>query len=104
MIWYHGTTQKAWDEIKREGLLWGRRYIIDEQGNVVKEVSRCTYLAADPEEAKQYGEVLLKVEYDPMSKNGMPKIWNNKPSNNYLLNCWQMRVYEPISLTNVTLL
>lgn len=92
MVFYHRTTQEVWDIIQNEGILWGRRFVVDNNGNPIKEVERCTYLAVDKEEAEQYGNVVLKVEYNPFKK---PK------HNNYIKDCWQVRVYEPIPLTDV---
>lgn len=77
---------------KKSGVLFGRRYITDTEGNRLKEVDRYTYLAVDIEEAKHYGDVLLLVEYDPMK---------NKKQNNYMEGCWQVRVYEPIPIDNI---
>ena len=91
MIFYHGTSQESWKTIQQEGFLYGRRYIIDNNGKIIKEVSRCTYLATDLEEAKHYGEVVLQVEYDPKSSK----------HNNYIDGCWQLRVYEPIPLSQI---
>lgn len=92
MIFYHGTTKENWNKIQEEGILFGRRYITDKEGNLLKEVDRCTYLAVDIEEAKCYGDVLLLVEYDPMK---------HKKRNNYIEGCWQVRVYEPIPIDNI---
>ena len=86
MIFYHGTNEETWQEIQKEGILFGRRF----WGN--KEVDRCTYLAVDIEEAKCYGDVVLEVEYDP---------YKHKKLNNYIEDCWQLRVYEPILITNI---
>lgn len=93
MKFYHGTSKENWDAIQKEGFLFGRRYMIDSNGNTVKEFDRCTYLAVDLEEAKCYGDVVLQVEYDP---------FKNKKKNNYIDGCWQIRVYEPIPLSDVT--
>ena len=90
---YHGTTKENWEKIQAEGVLFGRRYITDANGNPLKEVSRCTYLAVDIREAMCYGDVVLSVEYDPLK---------NKKANNYIEGCWQVRVYEPISVENLT--
>ena len=90
MIFYHGTSKENWNTIQKEGILWGRRYITTNNG--IKEVDRCTYLAVDKEEAEQYGDVVLKVEYNPFI---------NPTHNNYIENCWQVRVYEPIPLTDI---
>lgn len=92
MIFYHGTTQENWDKIQKEGVLFGRRYITDAEGNPIKEVGRCTYLAIDIEEAQCYGNVILSVEYNPLK---------NKKANNYIDGCWQVRVYEPIPIDNI---
>lgn len=92
MVFYHGTSKENWAAIQKEGILFGRRFIVDNDGNPIKEVDRCTYLAVDKEEAEQYGDVVLKVEYSPFQT---PK------HNNYIDGCWQVRVYEPIPLTDI---
>ena len=92
MTFYHGTSKENWEAIQKEGVLYGRRYILGENCFPLKEVDRCTYLAVDLEEAKYYGEVVLQVEYDPFKR---------KKRNNYIEGCWQVRVYEPIPLTDV---
>lgn len=91
MVFYHGTTKDKYKEILKEGVLFGRRYIVDDNGTPIKEVDRCTYLASDIEEARCYGDVILCVEYEPsLSKK-----------NNYVDACWQFRVYEPIPIANI---
>lgn len=82
MKFYHGTSQETWNKIQKEGCLFGVR----------NAPSRCTYLAMDKEEAVQYGDVVLEVDYDPTV---------NPEMNNYYDGCWQMRVYEPISLKDI---
>jgi hypothetical protein len=85
MKWYHGTNKKAWELIKKERLLFGfDRFKHDSP--------RKTYLAADMQEAKCYGDVLLEVEYNPLVHPEM---------NNYVPDCWQIRVYEPIPIKNI---
>jgi len=49
--------------------------------------SRVTYLANDFCEAVNYGDVVLKVEYDPTKKK-----WKN----NWVPHGWQHREYRPI--------
>ena len=93
MIFYHGTSQENWKAIQQEGFLYGRRYITDSNGNILKEINRCTYLATDLEEAKHYGDIVLQVEYDPKASE----------HNNYIDGCWQLRVYEPIPLSQIKL-
>ena len=95
MTFYHGTTSENWKLIQNEGVLYGRRYIIGNDGTIINEVDRCTYLATDVDEAKCYGDVVLQVHYDPSE---------NKKKNNYIDGCWQVRVYEPIPLENVKVL
>lgn len=85
MKWYHGTNRKAWELIKKEGILFG----VD---RFKHDAPKKTYLATDIEEAKCYGDVLLEVEYNPFIH---PKM------NNYVYDCWQIRVYEPIPLKNI---
>lgn len=91
MIFYHGTSKENWNAIQKEGILYGRRFVTDDNGNIIKEVDRCTYLATDLEEAKCYGDVILQVKYNPL----------NSKHNNYKEGCWQVRVYEPIPLSNI---
>ena len=92
MTFYHGTTEENWKKIQNEGVLYGRRYVLNNDGTIQKEVDRCTYLAVEKKEAKCYGNVVLEVEYDPFL---------HKDKNNYMEGCWQVRVYEPINLKNV---
>ena len=80
---YHGTSEQTWSDIQIEGVLFGKRPYAK---------SRCTYLTPDIEEAKRYGDVVLRVLYDPAEHPDM---------NNYVEGCWQFRVYEPISLIKV---
>lgn len=89
MKFYHGTSRENWEAIQQEGILFGRLLVNN------KEVSRCTYLAVDLAEAKCYGEVVLEVEYDP---------YKHKKMNNYIEDCWQLRVYEPIPLTDIKII
>ena len=89
-IFYHGTSLENWNKIKEEGILFGKRHFTLD--GVEQELSRCTYLAVDKEEAKHYGDVLLEVEYNPEE---------DKKNNNFIHNCWQLRVYSPIPISKV---
>jgi len=82
MIFYHSTSQLNWERIQTEGVLWGIR----------NAPSRCTYLAVEKQNVKPSMDVILKVEYEP--KAG---------SDNYVTGCWQIRVYDPIPLSDVEL-
>lgn len=99
MTFYHATSRENWEKIQEEGVLFGRRYIVDKTGKkVIKEVNRCTYLAVELEDAVPFGDVLLQVEYDPFKDKG------RRLHNNYIEGCWQIRVYEPIPLEDVKLI
>lgn len=54
-IWYHGTSDHAWKKIQKEGKLLG----------VHNNGRRFTFLCRNKEEAGLYGNVTLRVEYDP---------------------------------------
>ena len=98
MIWYHGTSQENWKKIQEEGVLFGKRYIRDINGNI-KELSRCTYLTQDIAEAALYGDVVLEIQYNPRDSRGRVKCDNTGfQVNNYCEGCWQIRVYEPIEI------
>lgn len=83
MKFYHGTSEENWGKIKKEGILYGRRYVLNNDGTVHHEVDRCTYLAT--------GDVVLEVDYNPL----------NSKHNNHTEGCWQVRVYEPIPLSQI---
>jgi len=87
MKFYHGTNQHGLDETIKQGFLLHKR--------VVKGYNPdpCTYLAINEKEARQYGDIVLGVEYDPLK---------NPKMNNYQDGCWQLRVYEPIPIKNIT--
>ena len=105
MVFYHGTSKEAWKDIQNEGILFGRRYVLNNDGSIHHELDRCTYLAINKEEAKQYGDIILEVNYNPYDEKGNIKT-NKKglPLNNYIPNGWQLRVYEPISINNIKVL
>lgn len=56
-IWYHGTSEQAWKQIQKEGKLWGEH----------KDNRRFTHLCVDKEEASMYGNVIIRVEYNPIN-------------------------------------
>ena len=89
MRFYHGTNKFGLQAIQKQGFLLHKRVILDDFGEPSKifKPSPCTYLAVDIEEAKQYGDIILEVEYNPHK---------NPEMNNYQKDAWQVRVYEPI--------
>lgn len=86
MEFYHGTSKSKYQNILKEGILYG----VEE--NVIH---RRTYLTPDINEARCYGDVVLKVHYNPEEHIG---------KHNYVEGCWQFRVYEPIDLKDVELI
>ena len=93
MIFYHGTTEEAWEQITKDGELFGYDRILSNDRKTVLQEFRKTYLATDIEEAKCYGDVILEVEYDPYKKGARCNGFNE--------DCWQIRVYEPIPISNI---
>lgn len=79
MMFFHGTTSKAWRAIQADGALRSR-----------------TYLSPSLEMAVKYGPVVLLVEYGPGSLRD--NYGHNPPPGKY---CWQFAVFEPISLAQV---
>lgn len=93
MIFYHGTTEEAWEQIKKDGELFGYDRILSNDRKTVLQEFRKTYLAVDREEAECYGAVVLEVEYDPYRKDAQCNSFNK--------DCWQLRVYEPIPINKI---
>lgn len=105
-IFYHGTSQKNWKKIKKEGVLWGYNTHVDPNGKKYRGY-RYTYLTPDIDIAKEYGEILLEVNYKPVGVNGqqidnycfdyeIPK--KDRKQGAY---CWQFSVFVPIELKQV---
>jgi len=88
IMMYHGTCVDGWAETQQQGFLLHRRFIDD------KEISPCTYLATDLEEARCYGEYVLEVQFDPVVD--VP--------NNYHPDAWQCRCYATIPIDRITLI
>lgn len=90
MLFYHGTSTKAWEEIQQEGVLWG------------KHSYRYTYLSPCINVAKHFGDdVLLEVEYTPIGVNGegIDNYCFDEPKDGAF--CWQFSVFKPIPINNV---
>lgn len=81
-VWYHGTSKRAWQRIRKEGALWG----------VHKNGSRFTYLALEKEEADCYGDITLKVEYDAVE---------DIRDNNFYPDCLEVKVINPIKISKI---
>lgn len=82
-IWYHGTTREAWEQIVKDGFLWGK----PKNSN-----RRFTYLAREKEEANLYGEVTIQVNYNPE---------DDLENNNYTPECLDMKVSSQISISRL---
>lgn len=91
MTFFHGTTAANWEIIQKRGYLLNDRWVDKENGER-QAISPCTYLAVDQEEAACYGPVVLQVEYQPGAI---------ADADNYVEDCWQVRVYVPIPLANI---
>jgi len=103
MKFYHRTTEKRWESIQKEGVLWGLPYTYFktwEEAEKRKEnwdgYPRYTYLSPT-DQGESYGTVLLEVEYFP----------SGPPNDNFGKNpppgqeCWQFSVFIPIGLDKV---
>lgn len=85
MKFYHGTNEYGWKETKEQGFLLHKRG---------KNMSPCTYLTPKIKEAEHYGNIILQVNYNPKLHPNM---------NNYIYGAWQIRVYEPIFMSDIYL-
>ncbi len=81
-VWYHGTSQERLDKIMKEGKLHGTH----------NNGKRFTYLCLDKYEASAYGEVTLRVNYDPTQD-----LFNN----NFHPGATEIKVTTPIGKANI---
>lgn len=106
MIFYHGTSEEKWALIQKEGVLWGYNTYKNPDGSTYRSY-RYTYLTPEIEIAKNFGIVILEIEYEPVGVNG-------KGIDNYCFEheipeeerkrgaiCWQFSVFIPISLDKI---
>jgi len=84
-IWYHGTSDHSWKQIQKEGKLFG----------IQKNGKRFTFLCNSKDEASLYGDVVLRVEYDPLMD-----LFNNNFSPE-TLEFGEMKVTSEIELSKV---
>ena len=102
MKFYHGTSKEKWNKILEEGVLWGYNIHKNDDGTEYRGY-RYTYLTPEIELAKEYGDIILEVEYDPVGING-------KGIDNYGFNppegmtCWQFSVFVPISIDYIKII
>ena len=103
MIFYHGTSEEAWEKIQSEGVLWG----MPEPNCTTEIIERYTYLTPKIEIAQGIGRgsVILEVEYEPRGIGVKDKDGN--AYDNYGFDpppgmiCWQFAVFFPISLNKI---
>ena len=118
MKFYHFTYENVWEEIQKEGVLWGRpsgweNYTGDEEVVIGKKKvepseteRRYTYLSPDLDWSS-FGGVLLEVEYEPFGVSNKDEegnaidnfAWDEEHSDKGY--CWQFSVFKPIPLSNV---
>lgn len=83
LTFYHATNKLGWEFTKLQGfLLYPRDY----------GASPCVYLAKTRKQAEEFGNIILRVKYDPTI---------NPTKNNYEKSSWQVRVYEPIPMKDI---
>lgn len=108
MIFYHGTSNKNWECIQKEcilfgihssvSLVWNGKYLSQPSSN------RYTYLSPYYNMAKNFGDIVLKVKYEPKGFNITDK--NGEKYDNYIFGShkiqdfWQFSVFKPILLKN----
>lgn len=93
---YHGTTEENWKKIKKEGILFGGDTYHKTNGN---SGYRYTYLTPEYDIAKNFGEIVLEIEYEPVGVgSGIDNYGFNPPSSE---TCWQFSVFVPISLDSI---
>ena len=91
MKMYHGTTKETWKEIKKEGILWGRK---NEYwcGN---KMDRINWLAIRKEYAGIYNDRGITKQNCIILEIDMPEIKKVPPEE------WQHVTYEPIPICRI---
>ena len=100
MIFYHGTSEEAWEKIQAEGVLFGKPWEkYDKPLSDAIRRNRSTYLSPVVEVSVRFGPVLLQVEYEPQGVgSGVDNYGFHPPPGE---ECWQMTVFVPIPLSRV---
>jgi hypothetical protein len=96
MIFYHCTSENKWERIQKEGVLWGiaSTYTNGKQTGM----RRYTYLSPWP--LTEYGDVILKVAYEPRREDfGKKHNYGFDPPPGMV--CDQFCVFDPIPLLYV---
>jgi hypothetical protein len=96
MKFYHGTTEKVWKLVQKEGVLWGYNMHKEPDGTT-RRGYRYTYLTPEINVAKGYGDVILEIEYEPVGK-GIDNYGFDPPEGE---TCWQFSVFVPIGIDKI---
>jgi len=86
---YHGTTEEAWKEIQKEGVLWGRKNQCNSSG---VRMSRINWLATKLEYAGIYDDRGITNEECVLLEIDMPEV-----------ECkyWEYVTYDPIPIKRI---
>lgn len=89
MKFYHGTTEEFWEEIKKEGVLWGRKNEYWEG----RKMDRITYLTPDIKYAGLYDDKGLTDKECVILEIDLPEVvkWDY----------WEFVTYDPIPITQI---
>lgn len=98
MRFFHGTNQESWLKIQQEGVLWGGDTWHKTGG---KQGYRYTYLTPEIEIAKEYGDVILEIEYEPKGVGSHIDNYGFDPPPG--MTCWQFSVFVPIGIKRINL-
>ena len=96
MKFYHGTKEDKWKIIQEEGVLWGYNEYSND-GEIYRSY-RYTYLSPHLEVSKNYGNIVLEIDYEPTGIKGIDNYGFDAPKGQ---TCWQFSVFVPIKLKNV---
>lgn len=94
---YHGTSEEKWKLIQEEGVLWGYNTYTNPDGSTYRSY-RYTYLSPDLEISKNYGNIVLEIDYEPTGITGIDNYGFDPPEGE---TCWQFSVFIPIELNKV---
>ena len=91
MKMYHGTTEKAWREIQKEGILWGRK----NQYWCRNKIDRINWLAIKQKHAGIYNNIGITKQKCVILEIDMPEIKKISPDQ------WQYVTYNPIPISRI---
>jgi RNA:NAD 2'-phosphotransferase (TPT1/KptA family) len=86
---YHGTTEEAWEEIQKEGVLWGRK----NQFWCGNKMDRINWLASKKKFAGIYDNRGITKQPCVILEIDMPEIKEHK--------YWEYVTYDPIPISRI---